>query len=232
MNDDEKILFEDENGFAILHAPSIADRRPANASKGHCTGHIMVGEWPGRVLHVESWLEQNWAYCLEAHPMTKLLREQVSFDWRDGAGKRRTHYFDFLVEQTDGRRIAYPVKPEARLTDNVNAELAAIARQAKATGFVDEVRLLTDADLDPIELANSRLGYGMRVPDAEADFAAAAVVATMSGVVTLGDLTSRIGRGARGYRALIRMVRKGRLRASRHDHLSHDTLVFKTGATA
>lgn len=208
-------MLEDDNGFAILHEPSSCDRRPANASRGHCTGHLMVGPWPGRVLHVESHLEMNWAHCLNAHPMTRVLREQVGFDWTDGAGKRRTHYFDLFVEQSDGRRIAYPVKPEARVNDRFMAEMTAVARQAKQTGLVDEVRLLTDADLDPVELSNARLGYGMRVPDPEADHAAAAVVAALPGVVTLGDLVDRLGLGARGYRALIRLVRAGRSCAPR-----------------
>ena len=225
-------MLEDENGFAILHEPSLNDRRPANASKGHCTGHLMVGPWPGRVLYIESHLELNWAHCLDAHPQTALLREQVAFDWQDGAGTWRTHYFDQFVEQRDGRRIAYTVKPEARLTGRFMTEIACIARQARQTGFVDDVRLLTDLDLDPIELSNARLSYGMRVPDAEADAAAGRVLAAMSGVVTLGELVERIGLGGRGYRALIRLVRKGRLRATRHEHLTHSTQVFKTGASA
>ncbi|WP_229665112.1 hypothetical protein, partial [Paracoccus acridae] len=52
-------MLEDENGFAVLHEPSLGNRRPATASKGHFTGHLMVGEWPGRLLYTESLLEQN-----------------------------------------------------------------------------------------------------------------------------------------------------------------------------
>lgn len=225
-------MLEDENGFAVLHEPSLGNRRPATASKGHFTGHLMVGEWPGRVLYTESLLEQNWAHCLDAHPMTKVLREQVAFEWQAAPRKSRTHYFDLLVEQVDGRRIAYPVKPEVRLTPKFMAEIAQVAQQAKMSGFVDDVRLLTDVDLDPIELANARLTYGMRKPDAEADAAAADVVAGCAGIASLGELTARIGLGARGFRALIRMVRKGRLRSVRHEPLIYDTQVFHAGEPA
>lgn len=225
-------MLEDENGFALLHEPSVNDRRPSTASKGHCTGHLMVGPWPGRVLYIESRLEQDWAHCLDAHPMTKMLREQVAFKWLDSSKKRRTHHFDLFVEQMDGRRIAYSVKPEVRLTAKFMGEIAMIARQAKDAGLVDDVRLLTDVDLDPVELSNARLTYAMRVPDADADAAATAVVATMSDVASLGDLTARIALGARGYRALIRIIRSGRLRPTRHEPLTHDTNVFAQGAAA
>ncbi|WP_374427513.1 hypothetical protein [Paracoccus sp. (in: a-proteobacteria)] len=225
-------MIEDKYGFAILHEPSSCDRHPAIASKGHFTGSLMVGSWPGRVLHVESLLEHKWAHCLNAHPKTRTLREQVGFVWQNGQKKRPTHYFDLFVEQTDGKLIAYTVKPEAHLTASFMAEIACVARQAKVAGFVDDVRLLTDADLDPIELENARLTYAMRVPDAEADSAAAAVVAAMSGIATLGDLTSRIGLNARGYRALIRQIRAGIVRAAHHERITHKTEVFKAGTPA
>ncbi len=160
--------------------------------------------------------------------MMRVLREQVGIDWTDGTGKRCTRYFDLFVEQTDGRRNAYPVKPEAWLSDKFMDEITAIARAARKSGFVDDVRLLTNSDLDPIELANARLGHGMRVPGVAAGLA----IAAMSSVVTLGDLVDRIGLGARGCRALIRPVRNGRLRATRHEHLSHFTQLFNTGTAA
>ena len=228
----ETDMLEDENGFAVLHQPSNCDRRPATASKGHFTGHLLVGPWPGRVLYIESLLEQKWAHCLNAHPKTQTLREQVAFRWRAPDRKQRTHYFDLFVEQTDGAFIAYAVKPEAKLTNKFMAEISEIARQAKASGFVDDVRLLTDADLDPVELDNALLTYAMRVPDPEADKAAAAVATAMSGIVTLGELTNLIGLDARGYCALIRMIRAGILRATRHERITYKTEVFKTGAPA
>lgn len=223
---------EDKYGYAILHEPSTCDRRPAISSKGHFTGHVMVGPWPGRVLYVESLLEQKCALCLDTHPTTRTLREQVAFEWHDEDRRCRVHYFDLFVEQTDGCEIAYSVKPEARLTEAFATEIAEIARQAKASGFVDDVRLLTDTDLDPVELFNAKLSYGMRKPDAVSDVATAAVLAEMTGVASLGELTDRIGLGAKGYRALIRCMRAGHLRATRHELITHDTEVFKTGACA
>ena len=104
----------------------------------------MVGPWPGRVLYIESHLELDWAHCLAAHPKTLTLREQVAFDWRNGSGKSWPHYFDLFVEQTDGRRIASPVKPEARLTDKFMGEINSIARQARS--------FLADQGISPSDL--------------------------------------------------------------------------------
>lgn len=222
---------EDENGFAILHEPSNCDRRPATASKGNNTGHFIAGLWPGRVFFYESIGEKNHGLCLNEHPLTKMMREQVAFTWQNRRGQWVRHFFDIFVEQTDGRRIAYSVKPEARLTNKFMAEIVRIAEQVKETGFADDVRLLTDADLDPVELENAKLTYAMRVPDAEADAAAVDVLADMTGVQTLGDLTNRVALGARGYRALIRLIRTGKLRAIRHERITHITEVFKTGVS-
>lgn len=69
------------------------------------------------------------------------------------------------------------------------------------------------------------------MPDAEADVAAVDVLAAMTGVQTLGDLTNRVALGARGYRALIRLIRTGKLRAIRHERITHITEVFKTGVS-
>ncbi|WBU60580.1 hypothetical protein [Paracoccus albus] len=221
--------YVDEDGFTMLHVPSTCDRRPARMSKGHFTGQMMVGPWPGRVLHIESLLERKWACCLDAHETTEELREQVAFEWRGPDGRLKTHYFDLCVDQTDGARVAYTVKPEARLTEKFLAEISEIARQAKAAGFVDDVRLLTDADIDRVELTNAQLIRAMRKPDAEADAAAAAVLQKMAGLTTLGELRDRIDMGARGYRALIRCLADRQLSMTRHEPITHDTEVFKAG---
>ncbi|MCG6113388.1 MAG: hypothetical protein MEQ74_14705 [Paracoccus sp.] len=222
-------MLEDKDGYAILHEPSSADRRPATASKGHFTGHILVGPWPGRVLYTESYLEHSWAHCLNADLNTRTLREQVAFEWQDNSGKRRTHYFDLFVEQVDGTRLACPVKPKARVTPKFEAEIALIARQAVDSGFADDVRLLTDVDLDPVELSNARLIYSARKPDAEADEATAAVIAQMGGISKVSELAAQIEHGARGYRALIRCIGRGRLRTTRHQRIAPEVEVFHAG---
>ncbi len=222
-------MLQDKDGYAILHEPSFADRRPATASKGHFTGHILVGPWPGRVLYTESYLEHSWAHCLNADRKTRELREQVAFKWLAPSGQWRTHYFDLLVEQADGTRLACPVKPEARVTPELEAEIALIARQAVDSGFADDVRLLTDVDLDPVELSNARLIYSVRKPDAEADEAAAAVIAQMGGISMVSELAAEIGQGARGYRAIIRSIGRGRLRTTRYERLAPEIEVFHAG---
>lgn len=222
-------MLEDKDGYAILHEPSSGDRRPGTASKGHFTGHILVGPWPGRVLYTESLLEHNWAHCLNADLNTRTLREQVAFEWQDNTGKRRTHYFDLLVEQMDGTRLACPVKPLARITPKFEAEIALIARQTVDRGFADDVCLLTDVDLDPVELSNAKLIYSVRKPDAEADEAAAAVIAQMDGLSTVSGLAVRIGQGARGFRALIRSIGQGRLRTTRHERITSEIEVYHAG---
>lgn len=220
---------KDEQGFSLLHQPSLADRRVPSASKASFTGHLMVGGWPGRVLYTASWLELRWAYCLDVHPTTAAIREQAAFNWRDRDDVVRTHYFDLLVDQVDGRRVAYSVKPEVRLKEPFLSALSLIAHQAREGGFVDDVRLLTDADLDPVELDNAMLMHAWRAPDPHTDRAALEILQAMSGVETLGTLAGRINLGAAGRGALIRLIRSDHLRLLRHELITAASPMFKNG---
>lgn len=222
----------DEFGYCLLHEPSLCDRRPPSASKGNFTGHLMVGKsGPERLLYTASWLEFCWAHCLNAHGLTADLFEQVRFAWRDGTGDPREHFFDLLVEQVNGRRIAYTVKPEARLKASFLNDMSIIAAQARDNAFVDDVRLLTDADLDPIEFHNARMMHGMRRTDPASDEAVAAILAQMSGAETVAELTARAGIGAAGFRAVVRRIWWGELRLVRHERIAPETQVYKNGET-
>jgi hypothetical protein len=135
--------------------------------------------------------------------------------------------FDIYVKQTDGTAVAYTVKLEARVKGDFLRDIAWIAAQARASGFVSEVRLLSDTDLNQIELHNARLMHGMRASDLEADSAAATVFNAMSGISRLMDLSSRIGLGAYGFRALIRLIRSHQLHLVHHEKITHASEVYK-----
>ncbi|PVH27300.1 hypothetical protein [Pararhodobacter oceanensis] len=214
-------------GGRRLPKQSCGDRSVPVLSKGHFSGHLVIGDGAGVIVETESNLEFKWCLCLVAKPDTASLTEQVAFEWHDRDGAWRTHYFDMVVTRTDHRKIAYTIKPEARVTDQFLAEISWIAAQARAAGFVSDVRLLTDVGLDPVELHNARLLHGMRTPDPEADIAAEAVFAAMSGVSTLSELSGLIGLGARGLRALIRLIRSHHLRLVRHEKITPSSEVYK-----
>ena len=223
-------------GSAALPLPSTADRPVAISSTTHFCGHVVIGDGsgrgtvsgaPARVVQVESHLELCWCLCLSLRSDIADLREQVGFDWFDEHGKYHTHYFDLFVTRTDGTRIACAIRPLARTGGRFGRQMPRIAEQARRSRFADDVRLLTDRDLDPVELHNAWLLHGARVGDPQADVIAADVFAAMSGTVTLAELTARTGLGATGFRALLRLVRSGHLRLFRTERITSATSVYK-----
>ncbi|WP_158644598.1 hypothetical protein [Paracoccus jeotgali] len=215
---------------------STAQRNVALTSRGQFCGHVVIGDSsgrgaiagaPARVIQVESHLEVCWCLCLALRRDIADLREQVAFTWWDQAGESRTHFFDLFVTRTDGSRIACAVRPARRTGGRLGRELPLIAAQARASGFASDVRLLTDEDLDPVELHNAWLLHGVRADDPDADAAAADVLAAMSGTVSLADLADRTDCGAAGCQALLRLVRSGHLRPLHHERITSATVLYK-----
>ncbi|MGN7871699.1 hypothetical protein [Paracoccus sp. 22332] len=199
---------------------SLAGRKVAGASKGHFTGQMVIPDGAqGRIVMSESRLEILWTISLLSLPEVDTVVEQVPFEWYDEQGKARTKFFDIVAVLRNGKRLACEVKPEIRLqSGRVMKDLRQIA--AQLDGRFDAVRLLTDRDLDQISVHNAETFFAMRAPDPEADAAATAVVARLAGSAVLADVSREVGLGARGTRALIRLIADRKLRLCRHERIS------------
>lgn len=227
---------EESPGGFTTPLPSSAQRSVALSSKAHFCGHLVIGDGsgrgtasgaPARVVQVESHLELCWCLCLSLRSDIADLREQAGFDWFDEHGEYRTHYFDLFITRTDGTRIACAIRPVARTGGRFGRQMPRIADQARSSRFADDVRLLTDADLDPVELHNAWLLHGVRAGDPPADAAAAQVLSEMIGTASLADLSARTGCGAAGFRALLRLVRSGQLRPLHNERITSATVAYK-----
>lgn len=212
--------------------PIKGDRLIAKSSKGHFIGWLTVGEGADRsIIQCESYLELRWCLCLLSMMETASIADQVAFPWEavspDGEVKQRTHFFDFVVTQKDGTRVAYAVKPAAGYRGTFKQELPHISAQAIASGFADDVRLLTDEDLDPVMLFNAELLYSVRHADETADEKAQILVTAMSGIATLGELTEKLGLGAMGRRALLRLIGSHHLRLVEPERIGSNTKLYK-----
>ncbi|WP_277019707.1 hypothetical protein [Paracoccus hibiscisoli] len=204
--------------------PSRAGRWIGAASKGRFTGQMVIPDGAsGRIVVSESKLEILWKIYLLSLPEVETIVEQVEFEWHDGE-KSRKKFFDIVIVLKNGKRVACEVKPEIRLqSGRVLAELRMIADQVG--GQYDDVRVLTDRDLDRVAVHNAETFFAMRAPDEDADAAAEAVAAAITGAVTVRGLSERIGLGARGTRAIIRLLARRRLRLCRHERISLGSLV-------
>ena len=119
-----------ENASPKLAAQSTAQRKINRHSREHATGQLVFGPGAGRVVHLESHLEMCWCLTLMAQSKTVDLHEQVKFDWVNEDGELRPQWFDFVVTELDGSRIAYSVKPQARVSERFLNEMSYIAGQA------------------------------------------------------------------------------------------------------
>lgn len=219
-------MYAETTGGISLPEPSRAQRKPALRSKGSFCGHLIVGDYPGRVVVFESDLERKVALILDADRNVAEIHEQAACNWRDRTGKERIHFFDFLVHQKDGRRIAIAVKHSKRLqSGRVLDELAEIAIHAVGK-FCDEVRVVSERDINPIQFHNAQLFNAVRRPDPEVDSAVLDVMRDLSGRILIMDIVKATGMGPRAFRSIVRMIAKGPLQLSEEQPITPQARVL------
>lgn len=214
----------DTDAPIILPLASRAERNVPLASTAHCTLQSVLGQDAGTRFQSESLLEYRHKLVLNSRPDIADMREQVRF--RYGRLDQREVVFDIMVTKTGGRRIVYSVKPERRLQSGRHiAEMQAVTWWVLERDFADEVCILTEADLDPVELHNAQIYAAVREADPEVDAAARVLVAGLIGERKLRDLTEDLGQGARGYRALLRLLRDRVLRCLDNARITPEAFV-------
>lgn len=144
----------------------------------------------------------------------------------DVDGKQRTHRFDYLAEFKGGKRVAIAVKPQERVERlNFKATLCAIERDL-SVGFADKVFLVTERERHRVEIQNSELlNFFRRRPDQEADKVIADLIDRLFGEVSIQELISKSGLGARAFRAAFRAIYAGKLNANTREHITNNTVV-------
>lgn len=200
-------------------------RKVAKGRREHFTGQFTFGEDEGRTMDIESNTELRVALVTIARPDVVDLENQVPFEWVKPDGKTVTHHFDFRVLMADGKRRAIMVKSEYRRQQpKVQLELAEIAAQV-TSDFADEVVVMTERDIDPIELFNAEMMHEMRRPDLEADAGARRAMGELVASAQIQDLVDEIGLGARGFRAVVRLIRSHELELINKVRIAHEAYV-------
>lgn len=221
-NDRETDLFADA---VKLPSESSAERNIDKSSAFCASGQVVIGTNPGRLIQLESDLEYKVALILSVNPDLADLREQVCFVWSDHDGKSRRHFFDFVTTNKNGERTAVIVKEASRLkSDRLQLEIKMIGAQA-VNGFVDRVIVVTQRDIDPVDLHNAKLMHETRHADLEADQAAETAISSLVGAASIADLTAALAMGSRGFRALTRLIRKQVLVLLCHEVVTHSSFV-------
>lgn len=213
------------DGGVTLPVREKINRKIAKGRRNHFTGQFTFGADEGRTMDVESNTELKVALVTLARPDVMDLENQVLFQWVTPEGSTATHHFDFRALMADGTRRAIMVKSEYRRQQpKEQRELAQIAAQV-TPDFADEVVVMTERDIDPVELFNAEIMHEMRHSDLEADAAARRVMGEMVASAQIQDVVEAIGLGARGFRAVVRLIRSHELELIIKARIAHEAYV-------
>ncbi|MCJ2030443.1 hypothetical protein MKK50_13685 [Methylobacterium sp. J-043] len=211
----------------IAPQPSIADRMPTRfRSKGSTQGILVTTGKDPRQIFWESLGELAFLVIVLARLDIIDVREQQEALYRDDAGVLRRHFFDFVVTTRDGTRKAIAYKPSERVRAlNFDAFLTDLAGRI-SPDFADEVVLITERDLPPATVHNAKLMHACRRdPPGDADEAVLAVLATITGRISIADLRAAAGHGGEGFRATVRLIGSGRIVMEGTGRITDHTLV-------
>jgi hypothetical protein len=200
-------------------------RKTAVGAREHQTGQITTDADEGYTLGYDSNTEMKWMLVLLARRNVVWLESQVLFKWFDDDGKAGRHFFDFRALMADGKRIAIMVKSEYRRNQpKVQDELSAVAARVPRS-FADEVVVMTERDISPVEYFNAEMMHEMRRSDPDADAIARRLLGEIVGAVRIQDLVDAIGLGARGFRAVVRLLRSHELELTLNVRITHEAFV-------
>ena len=225
-------MFDYSDGI-YLPEPSQAERDITGASSHHCVAHTVLGDGVGVHTQAESLLELHNLFLLNVMMNVASLQEQVRFFYGWDPKDQKQHIFDVVATLDCGSRVAFAVKPEVRLASGrFETEMQEVAWWVYDRGFADDVRIMSEADINPVDLRNAKILAAVREADPEADAVALEVVRGLpvDGGQSLRDLTLSTGMAARGYRSLIRLIRSGVLRLQQHEVIGPKVVVMNANA--
>jgi hypothetical protein len=201
-----------EDGLWVPPGASIASRMPPARSRGSCRGSI-VDPAANRVIVYESALERDFAYMLMADRRVAHIHDQppaVTYKTPDGRTCR--HTFDFLVLMTSGDRVAFAVKPKAKVKQDggIREVLALVSKQAPR-GFADRFLLRTEEHITKDRAFNARWVLRARRGRNDDDVAVLrdVVDGMLNGSVRMTDLVALSKLGARGWNAAVCLIDDG-----------------------
>ena len=175
--------------------------------------------------------ERETCLLLLALPdLWNLFDQPKTVSFVDIDGKQRTHRFDYLAQLKDGSRVACAVKPQEKVERlNFKSTLAAIKRDLPV-GFADKVMLVTERERHRVEVQNAELlNFFRRCPDTEADSVVSDLIDRLFGEISLTELISKSGLGARAFRAAFRAIYAGSLIANTRELITNNSIVAHSG---
>jgi hypothetical protein len=211
--------------------PSRAMRRIARRSKSSSRGGIVVQlpNWQrSRIVLFESRLELRVLFLLLARgDLIDLWEQPPSISYRDKHGNRRTHFFDFLIRLSSGRRVAIAVKPAKRaMRIEFVRELRCI-RRAMSKDFADDLILITDQDFTMAEALNAERYHEFSRSRNEMGIERLRyAIRSMSFPTSVAELARSLDAGDQSFRTIFIAIYEGLLSVDRTMLIDTDTALF------
>lgn len=211
--------------------PSRATRRIAKRSKYSSRGGIVV-QLPGwarpRIVYFESKLEQRVLFLLLARgDLIDLWEQPPSIIYWDEEGRRRTHFFDFLIRLSSGRRVAIAVKPAKRASRIGFVRDLQCIRSAMTKDFADDLVLITDQDFTKTEALNAERYHEFSRSRNEMAFERLRdVIRSISFPTSVGALAKSLDAGDQSFRTVFIAIYEGLLSVDRTIPIDTDTAVY------
>lgn len=214
--------------------PSRRTRRAAKRSKASSLGGTVV-HLPGRrhpiIIYFESKLEQRVLFLLLANSNVVDIWEQPPFiTYVNDQGKRKQHFPDFLVTLKSGLTLAVAVKPSKLVRRNGFVRELQCIRRAMQENYADDILLITDQDFTKAEALNAeRFHEFSRSRNAAVIARLQQIVRETTFPVSIQELSSQLGAGGAGFRAVFIAIYEGLLFADKTQLISLDTTVCAGG---
>lgn len=165
--------------------------------------------------------------------MARIWDQPDRVSYLDVSGKRRHHTFDFRVTLRCGRRIAYAVKPHARVKKSGISHTLELIRQQVGSKFADAYVLRTDAHITKTRVANARL-IVLSQADRDDDHVdrIRQIMAPIAGAVRIADVAARTGLEGHALRAIACLIGDGSLQLNEPGLIDPRAFITATRAAA
>lgn len=212
---------------------SRAKRQIPKSSTAHFVGEMVYNRGQDRQrLRYASLTEHNAALCCIYRPDFLDIEEQLApLPFVAPNGKPSVHFFDFRVTFKGGRRICISVKPErVAQTYKYRSTIKCIA-QAAIGNICEDVRTITERNIDPVELHNAKLFHSSRDPDPELDARVNAAIQTLTAPIRISNLLAEIGLYGTGFRSVARAIRFGQASPLKRQKITGQTEIIRREAS-
>lgn len=165
--------------------------------------------------------------------MSRIWDQPDAVTYVDDDGKIRRHTFDFMVILNCGRRIAYAVKPRAKVERSGILRIIELIRQQVGDRFADAYVLRTDEDITPTRVSNAHL-IVMSQAERNDDHVSRVrlITASMVGAARIADVAARSGLHGHALRAIACLIGDGVIRLAHPGLINHSASIAPASPAA